>query len=511
MDVGTNSVRLLVVEITANRSYKILRKEKEMVRLGEREFADNVLQPEAMARAVVVCAKFAELAKTFKVEDILVVATSATREADNQSEFVAQLAAEAGLDVRVVSGLEEARLIYLGVSRSIHLGVDKALFIDIGGGSTELILGDGERYEYLTSLQLGAVRLTNLFFSPEDNAAVGEKKYAEIRQHVYNRAIRAIQQLRKAENLKLAIGSSGTIENLADIAVRMTQGRTRTRDDVLTRRDLTKVIKHLREIPLGKRSKVAGINPQRADIIVAGAAIIDLLMDELQLEQLLISDRGLQDGLLVDYLSARKHDLHARPFTVRERQILNLGRACHFDEGHARHVTKLSLDLFDTSRKAGLHNLGDWERELLQYAAILHDVGMFLSYPNHEFHASYIIRNTELLGFDQTEIDIMAGTALFHRKRPRKRYSEYAEMDKRSRDIVRTLSMLLRMAESLDRGHTGAVESADLAVDNGRAVLTLRSKQDCQLEEWNLQQHLSSFERQFLKRLQVRTTPPEPN
>lgn len=506
MDIGTNSVRMLVVEITANKSYKILRKEKEMVRLGEREFADRLLQPEAMDRAVVVCAKFAELARTFGVDDITVVATSATREAENQSEFVARVASEAGLDVRVVSGLEEARLIYLGVSRSVQLGDQKTLFLDVGGGSTEMILGDGERYDYLASLHLGAIRLTNLFLADDNDVPIAGARYDKVRQHVYNRSIRAIQRIRGSK-LDLAIGSSGTIENLADIAVRMFAGRKRTREDTLKRDELRQVVEHLCSLPTEKRMKVPGINPQRADIIVGGAAIVDALMDALDIGEMQISDRGLQDGLLVDYLSARKHDLHARPFTARERQILNLGRACHFDEEHARQVMRLALDLFDSSKKTGLHQLGAWEREMLQYSALLHDVGMFLSYPNHEIHASYIIRNSELLGFDQTEIDIMAATALFHRKRPRKRYAQYADMDKRSREIVRILSLLLRMAESLDRSHIAAVERTDLDVHDDTAVLTLISDKDCQLERWNLEQHRNSFHREFNKELVIRAEP----
>lgn len=506
MDIGTNSVRLFMVEIIENKSYRILRQEKEMVRLGESEFDDRRLQQEAMDRAIVVCTKFAELARAFGVSDITVVATSATREAENQHEFVSRLAREAGIDVRVISGLEEARLIYLGVSRSIHLRHQKAVFIDIGGGSTELILGDGEKYDYLASLHVGAVRLSNRFFEKSDTGPVGVKTYDRIRQHVYNRGIRAIQRIKK-DNVRTAFGSSGTIENLADIAVRMKNGRQRTRDDVLERIALREVIDRLRGLPVEQRRSVPGINPERADIIVAGAAILDLLMDELDLDHVQISDRGVKDGLLVDYLARRKHDLHARPFTARERQILNLGRACNFDEPHARQVMKLAMELFDSSRAARLHKLDDWERELLKYAAMLHDIGMFLSYPNHEIHACYIIRNSELLGFDQTEIDIMAATTLFHRKRPRKRYAEYADMDKKTRERVRILSLLLRMAESLDRGHVASVERAELGVDNKHAVLTLRSSKDVQLERWNLEQHQNSFEKEFGRPFVVRTEP----
>jgi exopolyphosphatase/guanosine-5'-triphosphate,3'-diphosphate pyrophosphatase len=503
MDIGTTSIRMLIVGVTGDKSYSILSRQKEMVRLGDGEFGDRMLRPEAMERAIVVCRRFSEMARAFDVDEIVAVATSATRDARNQGVFVSRLREEAGLDVRVVSGLEEARLIYLGVSRSVHIGDGQALFIDVGGGSTELIVGDNQEYSAIYSLQLGTVRLAGMFDLLGDPGPVSGARYKTIRRHVYNESIRVIQELRDAD-FKMVIGSSGTIETLVEIGCRVFDNRKRTRDDVLTRDRLKQVIVRLCELPLEERRKIPGMNPRRADIIVSGAAIVDGLMKSLALCEIRPSDSGLQHGLLVDYLASNKHDLHAKPYSVRERSVLRLGRACHFDEGHARQVAAIAESLFDAARGAGLHSLGDWERELLTYAALLHDIGMFVSVHDHEAHAHYLIRHSNLLGFDDTELAIVAAAAFFHKKRyPRKKYPEFAALDRRSGEIVRVLSMFLRLAESLDRTHTNAIERIGLAVEGDTAVLEMYPRKDCQLEEWNVPQHAEDFHKTFGKKLVI--------
>jgi len=499
IDIGTNSLRLLLVRINPNQSYTVLSDQKEVVRLGEGEFVEQHLQPEAMQRAVLVAQRFAAMARQNGAKEIITVATSATREAENRDEFLRRLKREAQLDVRVVSGREEARLIYLGVSSGVHLGEKKALFIDIGGGSTEVILGDQQGYDYLDSLKLGAIRLTSLFFLPEESGPVTAERYAVIQQYVRNTAVRTIQAVSQ-HSLDFAVGSSGTIENLADIAVQKFHKRRRQREDVLQYTQLRQVIEMLCELPLEERRHVPGINPSRADIIIAGSAIIETLLHDLDVKELRISDRGLRDGLLVDYLSADASTAALQKTSVRRRSVMHLGRTCNFDEAHASHVAQLALELYDSAGGAGLHNSDDWERELLEYSALIHDVGMFLAYSNHQEHSYYLIRNADLLGFDQREIAIMASAALFHRKAMpnRKKHPEFAALDRRAQRVVELFALLLRIAESLDRSHTSAVQNALLrpGKDN-EIVLEIRGKGDCQLEIWGVQTHAEDFEEVF--------------
>ena len=505
IDIGTTSLRLLLVRINPNASYTILSDQKEMVRLGEGEFADQYLQPEAIQRAVLVARRFADMARSYDAVEIITVATSATREAGNKNDFLRRLNREAGLDVRVVSGREEARLIYLGVVNSVHLGDQQALFIDIGGGSTEIILGGQDHYDHLDSLKLGAIRLNGLFFLPDESGPVPRERYELIQQYVRNAAVRAVQSV-KASHVNLAFGGSGTIENLADIATLKFYKRRRQRDDVLTYEQLKDVVAMLCALPLQERRRVPGINFSRADIIIAGAAIIDTLMSELGIEQLHISDRGLRDGLLIEYLSRGEHAQMLEGISVRARSVLQLGRACGIDETHARHVAHLALELFDSSRAAGLHRFDERARELLEHAAMLHDVGAFLSYSNHHQHSYYLIRNADLLGFDQSEIDILANAGLFHRKAmpSKKKHPEFAALDKRSQRLVQLFALLLRIAESLDRSHSSVVQHARLNPrKDGCIGLELHAKGDCQLELWGVQTHAKAFQQVFKNKLLI--------
>jgi exopolyphosphatase/guanosine-5'-triphosphate,3'-diphosphate pyrophosphatase len=507
IDIGTNSLRLLLVRLNPNQSYTVLSEQKEVVRLGEGEFVEQRLQTEAMQRALLVARGFAEMARQNGASVITAVATSATREAENRSDFLRLLERDAQIDVHIVSGREEARLIYLGVSSGMHLGNKKALFIDIGGGSTELIVGDQLGYDYLDSLKLGAIRLTSLFFLPDQSGPISTERYALIQQYVRNTAVRSVQAISKY-SFDFAIGSSGTIENLADIAALMFLKRRRLREDVFQYDQLRRVVEMLSALPLEERRQVPGINPGRADIIVAGAAIIDTLMHDLGIQELRVSDRGLRDGLLIDYLSRHTDTAILQETSVRERSVLHLGRLCNFDEAHARHVARLALQLFDSAALAGLHRFGDEERELLEYSALIHDVGMFLSYSNHQEHSYYLIRNADLLGFDQRETAIMANAALFHRKAmpSKKKHPEFAALDRRGNQVVELFALLLRIAESLDRSHTDVVQEVKLhPIKKGEIALEIHGKGDCQLEIWGVQTHAEDFADVFGKKMVLET------
>ena len=510
MDIGTNSIRLLLVRFAPNHSYTILTQLKEMVRLGEGEFAKQHLQPQAMTRAVLVAKQFAGLARAHGADEIIAVATAATREADNQDAFIARLQDEAQLDVRVVSGPEEARLIYLGVASGIHLGDRQAFFIDIGGGSTEVIIGTQHQHSYIGSLKLGAIRLTTHFL-PDERGPVPLQKYDGIQRYVRHHAVRTFREL-QAYRIDLAIGSSGTIQNLADVAVRQCQKRPLQRHTVLTYAHLKQVVAMLAALPLEERRKVPGLNPERADIVLAGAAILDAFMQELAIAEIQVSERGLREGLLVDYLLKQEDATLLAPMSVRTRSVLQLGRACHFDEAHAWTTARLALGLFDSARDARLHHLGVWERELLEYTALLHHIGAFLTYTDYQAHTYYLIRNANLLGFDQKEIAIMATTALYQRKTlSRKKHPEFAALDSRSQQIVRVLSVFLRLAENLDRGHAGLIQQAQLhPVDARHVALRIHAPHDCQVEIWGIQKHAEAFEKVFGRRLVVTVLPPLP-
>ncbi len=504
IDLGTNSLRLLLVRIYPNKAYTVLSQRKETIRLGEGEYKIESLHLEAMNRAVLVCQKFVAMAQSQGAVEIIALATSATREAQNKKLFLRRLEEEASLDVHVISGKEEARLTYLGVSSGFNMGERQGLFVDIGGGSTEIIVGDQTEYFYLDTLKLGAIRLS-LLFMDQDGGPISSKRYERIRNYVRDTAIRTFQKANRYR-IEICIGSSGTIENLADIATRQFHQRRREPGDVLTYCQLKQVCETLCSLPLAERKRVPGINPERADIIIGGAAILDTMMDELELSEIHISDRSMRDGMLVDYLSRMHGDSSVEDMTFREASVLRLGRVLGFDEEHARHVADLSLNLFDATRDSELHDLTLRDRELLEYAALLHDVGVSLSYSNHHVHSYYFITNADLLGFDQTEIAIIAATALYHRKRSprRKKDPEFATLDIRVQEVVEILGALLSIAEGLDRSHMGLVSGITVeTLGKRKALLRVNAKEECPLEVWGLEYHDKAFRKVFGRQLQV--------
>jgi exopolyphosphatase/guanosine-5'-triphosphate,3'-diphosphate pyrophosphatase len=506
IDMGTNSIRVLVVRLNPNHSYTILTRQKQQVRLGEGEFEDEVITPQAMERAVMVTKKFAELARTFHSEEFVAVATSATREASNQNELLHQIRQEAQLDIRVISGREEARLIYLGVVSGTHIGNRKVFFIDIGGGSTEIAVGVARDYHYLDSFRLGAIRLSNLYFDPDSKGPVTPEQYKKIQQHIKDAIIRSVEKV-KGFKPDCAIGSSGTVMNLAEIAEKTLHVSAKSSGtasgQILSYKDLKKVIEMICPLPLEQRRKVPGMNPERADIIIAGAAILDMFMKELGLSEITITGRGLQDGLLVDYLSRMDNFPLLGELSPRQRSVLQLGRSCGINEVHARTVTSLVLEMFDSAKSQKLHDFSDAERELLEYATFLHDIGSFISYTNHHAHSYYIIRNSELLGFNEKEVSFMATLARFHRKKsPKKKDLEITDLDTREQNALRLLSSFIRLGESLDRSHAALVQHVRFSsVDKDTARLEIITRGDCQLEMWGIESEKKSFEKAFGRKL----------
>ncbi|MDD1743983.1 MAG: Ppx/GppA family phosphatase [Methanomassiliicoccales archaeon] len=498
IDLGTNSIRAAIVRLNPNFSFTVLSMQKEVARLGEREFLNQELIPEAMDRAILVCKHFVGMGKSYGVEESVALCTSATRDARNQAEFLERLKAETGLDFKIISGLEEARLIYLGVSNSIDLGGKKAVFIDVGGGSTEVSVGDQRHYLSLDTLNLGAIRLTTLFIPPEETGPIFPEKYSLMKKSVRNKIVRTVQRVKK-QGPEVAVASSGTAINLAQIAARNFGGDAST----LTLGRLKRTVALLSTRTLEERRKVPGINPERADIIVGGAAILETLMEEIGIQEVRISEAGLLDGMIFDYLSRIEGFPSYQSMGVRERSVLQLARSFGTDEVHAETIKRISLELFDSAKEEGIHSLGKEERELLGHAAYLHDIGDFISFTDHQAHSYYIIRNAELLGFSQNEINIMANLAKFHRKKAPGKRSE--ELDEPSLSALQQLSTFLKLAESLDRSHCNLIQhSRFIYADKDKAMLEVVASGDCQLEVWGAESHAKGFKKVFHRELTLR-------
>jgi exopolyphosphatase/guanosine-5'-triphosphate,3'-diphosphate pyrophosphatase len=510
VDIGTNSIRLGVVQPEPDHTYNILTQQKEVVRLGEGEFATNHLTPEAIERGVLVLRNFVEMARGYGVSDLTVLATSALREAENQAEFLQQAQAEAGVDVHVISGAEEARLIYLGVVSGIDLMNQRALVMDIGGGSTELAAGDGFNPDVLESMKLGAIRVSGIFTEGE-SGPIEPQLYRRIQEYARGVAVHSVSRVRQA-GFDVMYGSSGTILNLAEIVARSKgESTSSTRNYYVRLDELEAAAARLCAMPLEQRRKVPGINPERADIIVGGAAVLTSVMGELRAPGLHISDRALREGTIIDRLGRLVGGSEAMlSDSVRNRSVFQLARRCQFEEEHARTVARISCSMFDQFRELGLHTFGPVERELLYYAAILHDVGGFVSYTDHHKHGYYLVRNSPLLGFDITEIQLVAAMVLHHRKGlPKRKEDAMVDFGKRQRELVTVMSTIIRLAESMDRGHLSEVQEIRcLLEDRGETlVIELISDSGCHLELWGLANQKAAVREVFGKRLESRCTP----
>jgi exopolyphosphatase/guanosine-5'-triphosphate,3'-diphosphate pyrophosphatase len=504
IDLGSNSIRLLVFRINPNKSYTVLTRHKQMIRLGEGAFLSRRLTDEAVARAMDAVRNIAEICRGYDVTDIEAYATAAVRDAKNGAEFVTR--AESELDIRfsVISGLEEARLIHLGVSTGLPFHCEKGLFIDIGGGSTELIVGgDGHECLYLDSLKLGSVRVANAFTETSVAEPVLPAFYEKIKTHVRNSSLHSIFSIREI-GPDVMVGSSGTIQNLSEIAARMVKNPPARNGgdppESLSLDALADVAKKLCSMAVAERKKIPGINPQRADIIVAGAAILQTLMEELGMREIKISTRGLLDGMLQDYLERGRLGYLDGSMSIREQSVLQLARSCNYNENHSMWVMRLALCLYDSAGEIGLHSYGEEERELLSYAALLHDIGLFLSFDEHHAHSRYMIKNSEPLGFNQREIDVMANAAYFHRKWSEKKNRndfDYNIMSGEDKKLSRTLGVFLRMAEGLDRSQQQTVRMARIECGRRQMTLSLHLLRPSPMEMYSIERAVGQFKKVF--------------
>lgn len=489
IDIGTNSIRLAIVRIDrTSHDYQTIALHKEVVRLGEGEFAHSRITRPAMERGLLVLRKFVDIARNQGAEEIVVVATAALREAQNRSEFVERALAEAGVEVKVVSGMEEARLIYLGVAQGVDLGSDTGLFVDIGGGTTELIIGDTRDYSFLESLKFGAIRMVEMFPAGA-KGTVSKRLYGRMIDYIHNDGANTFRKIRN-QKFDIAYGSSGTIMNLAEITARRKEGGVNSiRNYTLKYSDLAETIQMLCGMSVEERRNVPGINPERADIIIGGAAVLDAVMTATGLDSIKISDRALRDGIIIDHLFQTEHVKEAYLSTTpRQRSVMQLCRACRFEEDHAKKVTELAVSIFSQLGDLGLHSYGFHEAELLSCASMAHDVGTFISHTDHHKHSYYILRNWSLLGFDDQEIEIIATTALCHRKlSPRKAVSLSTGVA--TRRLVEVLTSILRIADALDRSQLGHVQEVvcRFKASEKRMTMEIYANEDCPLEMWSLE------------------------
>ena len=513
IDIGTNSVHMVVTLIDATLpTFHIIGKEKDTVRLGDFAKGTSDLSEDAMIRCIAALKRCMKIARSFQADDVVAVATSAVREADNGQLFIDRVQAEVGLAVNLISGTEEARRIYLGVISGMELKGQPHAIVDIGGGSTEIIAGRGGPHDFLSSSKVGAVRLTARFVSSDP---IDKKEFEYIRAYVRGVLEPTVDSLKRKLKKRLKdthhsmssmklIGTSGTIECLA---ILLAMQKTGVEPDPLngykiSYTDLSDWVTRLRKMNYEERLALPGMSDRRAEIIVPGAIILQTAMELLDVPSLKICERSLREGVVVDWMLTHGliEDRMAYQESIRDRSVRKLSRKY---KAYGDEVAAFAVSLFDQTQGT-LHNLDDLEREYLWAAAMLHNSGHYISHSAHHKHSYYLIRNGGLLGFTEAEVEIIGNVARYHRKSvPKRRHENYNSLpNKQTRKLVDRLSAILRLAVALDRARSQAITGVSATVDSKRSVVSLQlipsePSNSCELELWNLDLKKAWFETVF--------------
>ena len=498
IDIGSNSLKLVIVEAAASDSFTIILQERERVRLGHETLRNRFLSAEAINLSADAIAKFRSIAESRQADVILAVATASVREAENSAEFVREIEARTGVHIEVLSSLEEARLI--GVATAQFFGADKSslLNIDIGGGSTELsLMRNGEPHK-LFSMKLGAVGLTEkfLFSNPPKS-----KEIKGLRAEIVT-ALEQPKRKIKDDKWQFSTGTSGTILTLANLT------SAQNGDNEKPQIHLKKLIalnEKLAKLSTEERMKISGISQQRAEVIVAGGQILEGVMRGLEIETLQPCAYALREGVIIDHL--REIEAEALPPVpdvedIRLRDVFAVGRRFGYEENHALQVAALAEKIFD--QLAPIYNLRRHGRTMLAAAALLHDVGYHISHEAHHKHSLYLIKHSEMTGFSEPEKLLIANIARYHRgSLPKEKHIDFMALSEKDRKTAAQLGAILRLADALDHGYENHIKNLKISREKQTVVLELVGSENSGIEMIAVEKKKNLFEAAFDCKLKV--------
>jgi len=502
IDVGTNSIHLIMCEISPEGDFNILGRDKELVRLGEGGFAHHVLTDRAIEAGLAALTRFSKMASLKGVHRLRAVATSAVREARNGGDFVERVRDQLGLQLHIITPIEEARLIYLAVRHAVDLGRQSNLIVDIGGGSVEFIAGNADDPQELISVKLGSSRLAELFLAG-DPPTISELK--GLRRHLETHLAPVFKRLAPHRPTR-CIATSGTAENIATVIAHRRGAREIDSPSQLrvSRQELKALLTGLSGATRAERARIEGIDPGRVDSIMPGTILLHIVLKTFDLPGFDYCDMALREGIIIDHIARQRAHLRARATwpDPRTRSVIQLADRCAYRAEHAGQVARLADSIFD--QLAELHQLPLAYRDILHFACILHDVGYLIAHKGHHKHSYYLIRNGGLKGFDDREIELIANLARYHRKgRPKKSHYSFQNLDGEGRKALRKLIPILRLANALDRTHYSVVDSVACEVLPDRVSVTVRSDKDVELELWTANRQSESFEAAYGRPLEI--------
>jgi exopolyphosphatase/guanosine-5'-triphosphate,3'-diphosphate pyrophosphatase len=496
IDIGSNSIRCIVVEVDKAGKYRVLDDEKATVRLGEGLARESAISEAAWQRTLDALSRMKKIVDGYGVMGIETAATSAVRRAANGAAFVRAVADTIGLQIAVISGEEEAELAVLSALHNFDMEGMRYAMADIGGGSTEVVAALGGHIEEIYSLDLGAVVLTENFITTDP---LRQGEYARLRKHVRKTLKTALGA--RALPVQCLLGSGGTMTSIAAMVMAMRkEGYGSIHGYEVLRSEVVHLLAMLLRKDLKERKSIPGLPPDRADIIVAGVTVVDELMELFSANVLKINERGIREGLILKGL--RKHDLFPREKEQRNWRdaVLEYARSCHHDEEHSLQVARLAQEIF--AAVAEPFTLGEKERQMLEAAALLHDVGYFISYSSHHKHSYHLVRHADLFGFTPREREIIAHVARYHRKAlPKKKHEGFARLAPQDRLLVRRLGGILRLADGLDRRRNSLVSGLDCSLSRSTFKVRLHGESDVSVELFGARAKGDLFEAAFGRKL----------
>ncbi|MGM9560739.1 MAG: HD domain-containing protein [Phascolarctobacterium sp.] len=496
IDIGSNSARLVISHIYKNGAYNMVYNQKEALRLSQKVDGNNLLTEEAFASTIDTMRSFAHMCKIYQADKTIAVATAAIRNASNGADLVAKVAEQTGIQLHIISGNTEAYVSYLGVINT--LDVKNGIIFDLGGGSTELILFKNRKILESVSLPLGAVNTTGMFNIRNEMPA---NVYNDLTAFIMSRLSQ--YPWLKQNNLPL-IGVGGTARTIAKIIQRGKKyPATKIHNYAYPVQTFRTFFNKLRLTNLEQRKKISGLSTERSDIILAGTSIISCLLEATGAKKLITSGCGLREGLFYDYYS-KSNNVPLIAKNILERSRENTLRLFESDTGHARHITKLALAMFDGWME--LHKVRKSNRRLLETAALLHDIGITINFYSHARHSAYMIQNAKLFGLTHKEQIITSAIAGWHNGVSKNYFKSrfYKEMLTESNwKLINKLSLLLALAESLDYSEMRMVHTLTPSFNKKNAILAIHAEQMPTIEMHQIQDHLSWFKKTFGVELKV--------
>ncbi len=497
VDIGSNSIHMIVVAPEPQGGYRVLGRERDMVRLGKTGFRGTFSEA-AIRDGLEALIKMTTLARFKGAERVVAVATSAVREASNGADFLARVKAQTGIDVQLLTGVEEGHLIYRAVREAVDLGPGRAVIVDVGGGSTEWIATRAGEAEHVLSLALGSLRCAADLTGDPPTAATLDRLRRRIRKELGANV--------PAETAARLIATSGTAACCADLVDFWSGRGPQTVAGGLREvklKDLAQVVERLRTLPRAAIADLPPVGGPRSESLLAGAILLQELAARAGADRFQVSDRALREGLVLEALG-QPAPAAAQPADLRRRQVLQLAERTEGVWRHGQQTARLALRLFDLT--TSVHGLGEREREWLEYAALLHDIGYVIQYRNHHKHAYYLITNASLDAFDRREIEIVAHVARYHRGPTPKahRHPSLAVLEPWQRRTIRQLAALLRLADALDRTHASRVDELFCAIRKKRVTLEVLSRWDVGLELEAARERGRYFAKVFDCRLRLR-------